>query len=115
MYIARQANPADILKLHNQHEDTIFDDIGDVTEDEDDEFDEQTELAETINEQEGTGDSDIDEKENNFQTDLETKTTDDSEAASDKKEKVIKRPRGTEYKLIRYNNYTVCSWNVRLN
>lgn len=106
MYIANQANPADILKLHNQQEDTILDDVDDTSEDEDedDEYDGEFVSQETRSDllETGDSDSDIDDKENNNHTNSETKDTSDSKPAIIKKQKVIKRPRGSEYKLIRY-------------
>ena len=106
MCIANQANPADILKLHNQQEDTILDDVDDTSEDEDDEYDREFVSQETRSDPLETGDSDsdsdIDDKENNNHTNSETMDTSDSKPAIIKKQKVIKRPRGSEYKLIRY-------------
>lgn len=105
MYIANQANPADILKLHNQQEDTILDDVDDTSEDEDDEYDGEFVSQETRSDPLETGDSDSDiddDKENNNHTNSETMDTSDSKPAIIKKQKVIKRPRGSEYKLIRY-------------
>lgn len=107
MYIANQANPADILKLHNQQEDTILDDVDDTSEDEDDEYDGEFVSQETRSDPLETGDSDSDsdiddDKENNNHTNSETMDTSESKPAIIKKQKVIKRPRGSEYKLIRY-------------
>lgn len=107
MYIANQANPADILKLHNQQEDTILDDVDDTSEDEDedDEYDREFVSQETRSDPLETVDSDSDiddDKENNNHTNSETMDTSDSKPAIIKKQKVIKRPRGSEYKLIRY-------------
>lgn len=105
MYIANQANPADILKLHNQQEDTVLDDVDDTSEDEDDEYDGEFFSQETRSDPLETGDSDSDsdnDKENNNHTNSETMDTSDSKPAIIKKQKVIKRPRGSEYKLIRY-------------
>ena len=107
MYIANQANPADILKLHNQQEDTILDDVDDTSEDEDDEYDGEFVSQETRSDPLETGDSDSDsdiddDKENNNHTNSETMDTSDSKPAIIKKQKVIQRPRGSEYKLIRY-------------
>lgn len=103
---ANQANPADILKLHNQQEDTVLDDVDDTSEDEDDEYDGEFFSQETRSDPLETGDSDSDidnDKENNNHTNSETMDTSDSKPAIIKKQKVIKRPRGSEYKLIRYN------------
>ena len=106
MYIANQANPADILKLHNQQEDTILDDVDNTSEDEDedDEYDGEFVSQETRSDplETGDSDSDIDDKENNNHTNSETMDTSDSKPAIIKQQKVIKRPRGSEYKLIRY-------------
>lgn len=100
LYIASQVNPDDILKLENRQADTVFDDSGDMSDNEEDERDDH-EMTETDDEQEGGGDrEDTDEKEND--TDMETKETDKNVAApSGKKVKVTKKPKGTEYKLIR--------------
>ncbi|KAL9974785.1 hypothetical protein ACROYT_G011868 [Oculina patagonica] len=97
---ASQVNPDDILKLENQQADTVFDDSGDISEDEEDERDEHG-VTETDDEQVASDSEDVDEKDND--TDMETKETDKNSAASnDKKVKATKKPKGTEYKLIRY-------------
>ena len=79
---------------------SVLDDSGDVSEDEDYEGDEQAEVTETDKEQE-SGDSEaVEEGEND--TDRKTKESDENITPSgNKKAKVIQKPKGTEYKLIR--------------
>lgn len=102
LYAASQVNPDDVLKLENQQGETIFDDSGDISEDEEDEIDEQADSTGTVDEQVGSDDTydASDEKEND--SGMETKQTDTNRApGSDRKVKVITKPRGAEYKLIR--------------
>lgn len=99
-WTASQVNPDDVLKLENQRAESVLDDSGDISEDEECEGDEQAELTETDNEQE-SGDSEALEEDEN-DTDLKMKESDEvSTPASNKKAKVTQKPRGTEYKLIR--------------
>lgn len=100
---ANQAKPADILKLHKQQGDSIFDDGDNISEDEDDEFDEESVSQETSSEPHETGDSDTDDEQDDSCTNTETTDTNDGKPAIIKKQKVVKKPRGSEYKLIRYN------------
>ena len=107
LYAASQVNPDDVLKLENQQGETIFDDSGDISEDEEEESDEQADSTGAVDEQVGSDDTDDgDEKENS--SGMETKQTDTNRAPgsntyihSNKKVKVITKPRGAEYKLIR--------------
>lgn len=97
---ASQVNPDDVLKLENQRAESVLDDSGDVSEDEDYEDDEQAEVTETDKEQE-SGDSEA-VKEGENDTDRKTKESDENNTPSgNKKAKVIQKPKGTEYKLIR--------------
>ena len=97
--VASEAKPEDILKLENRQADTVLDDSGEISEDEEDESDE-LEMTETDDEQEeGVDREDIDEKEND--TDTEAKQTDKNTTPASKKGKVTKKPSGAEYKLIR--------------
>lgn len=97
---ASQVNPDDVLKLENQRAESVLDDSGDVSEDEDYEDDEQAEVTETDKEQE-SGDSEA-VKEGENDTDRKTKESDENNTPSgNKKAKVMQKPKGTEYKLIR--------------
>ena len=97
-WTASQVNPDDVLKLENQRAESVLDDSGDISEDEECEGDEQAEL--TDNEQESGGSEAVEEDEND--TDLKMKESDeDSTPASNKKAKMTQKPRGAEYKLIR--------------
>ena len=99
-WAASQVNPDDVLKLENHRAESVLDDSGDVSEDEDYEGDEQAEVTETDKEQE-SGDSEAVEEEEN-DTDRKTKESDEKSTPSgNKKAKVIQKPKGTEYKLIR--------------
>lgn len=102
MCIVNQAKPADILKLHKEQGDSIFDDGDNISEDEDDEFDEESVSQETSSEPHETSGSDTDDKQDDSHTNTETKDTNDGKPAIIKKQKVVKKPRGSEYKLIRY-------------
>lgn len=100
LWTASQVNPDDILKLENQRAESVLDDSGDASEDEECEDDEQAEVIEPDNEQE-SGDSEAVEEEEN-DADLKTKESDENNPPSgNKKAKVIQKPKGTEYKLIR--------------
>ncbi|KAJ7374597.1 Methyltransferase-like protein 17, mitochondrial [Desmophyllum pertusum] len=100
---ASQVNPDDVLKLENQQGETIFDDSGDISEDEEEESDEQADLTGAVDEQVGSDDTDDDDEKENG-SGVETKQTDTNRApGSNKKVKVITKPRGAEYKLIRYD------------
>lgn len=97
---ASQVNPDDVLKLENQRAESVLDDSGDVSEDEEYEDDEQAELTETDNEQENVDSVGVEEEEND--TDIKTKESDEnSTPTGNKKAKVTQKPKGTEYKLIR--------------
>lgn len=98
---ASQVNPDDVLKLENLRAESVLDDSGNASEDEEYEDDEQAELIETDDEREGRGDSEgIDKEESD--TDMKMKESDEnSTSTGDKKAKVTQKPKGTEYKLIR--------------
>ena len=84
--------------MENQQAESVLDDSGDVSEDEEYEGDEQAELTETGNEQESGDSEGVEEDEN----DMKIKESDeDSTPASKKKAKVTQKPKGTEYKVIR--------------
>ena len=100
LWTASQVNPDDVLKLENQQAESVLDDSGDVSEEEEYEDDEQADLTGTVTGQE-IGDSELVEEEEN-DTDLKTKESDENSTPSgNKKAKVIQKPKGTEYKLIR--------------
>lgn len=99
-WTASQVNPEDVLKLENQRTESILDDSGDVSEDEEYEDDEQAELTGADQEQESGDSVGVEEDEND--ADMKMKESDeDNTPASDKKSKVTQKPRGSEYKLIR--------------
>lgn len=98
---ASRVNPDDVLKLENLQAESVLDDSGNTSEDEEYEDDEQAELIETDDEREGRGDSEgVDKEESD--TDMKMKEGDEnSTSTGDKKAKVTQKPNGTEYKLIR--------------
>lgn len=98
-----EVNPEDILKLESQERSSIFDDNNsEISEDEEDEYHEETELIDQGGEHvQSTGSEGIDEKENN-KTDIEIKETDNDEADNiEQNLKTTKKPKRAEYKVIR--------------
>lgn len=86
--------------MENQRAESILDDSGEVSEDEEYEDDQQAELTEADHEQESDDSVGVEEDEND--TDMKKEESDeDNTTASDKKVKVTQKPRGSEYKLIR--------------
>jgi len=100
-----EVNPEDILKLESQERSSIFDDNNsEISEDEEDEYHEETELIDQGGEHvQSTGSEGIDEKQNN-KTDIEIKETDNDEADNiEQNLKTTKKPKRAEYKVIRYD------------
>ena len=93
--VETEVKPEDILKLKGQ-ERTLFDDYSDeITDDEDDEHDKETELTNPGDEQAQT-----DDKGNNSNTG--NKETDDGGGTKlEQKIKTMKKPKRAEYKVIR--------------
>ena len=91
---------------------SVLDDSGDISEDDEYDDDKQAELTETGHERESgdsegveerdSGDSEGVEEDELNDTDMKMKESDEgSTPTSNKKAKVTQKPRGAEYKLIR--------------